>query len=117
MNSDRTILVDGSCMESYPCQHDCIINGELPACRLSGRTIANEWWDQLDNENRRHFEGYRETILVDGSCMESWPCQHDCIIDLGKPFEKECTLNGKTIALKWWDQLDERNRNHFEVYR
>lgn len=57
-----------------------------------------------------------ETISISNACMQSFPCQHNCTIMIGDKVER-CTLNGKVIASKWWESLDEEQKIHFMGYK
>lgn len=54
---NRLISISGGCLESYPCQHRCLVeyaSGEREWVTLLGTEII-KFWDTLSNSERQHF--------------------------------------------------------------
>lgn len=112
----------GECMGSDPCQHYCVSGGKLML--LNAEQIVMEYSTFLSTEQLEHFQGVitydtfeefenkSDFDFYTGSiCMESKPCQHDCIFD-----GKRERLNGVEIATKYWHRLSEKDKEHFKEY-
>jgi hypothetical protein len=55
-----SIVVDGMCFETYPCQHNCVLtysDNTSEKCRLMGTDIV-EYLEMLPEDVRPHFKGY-----------------------------------------------------------
>lgn len=57
-----TIEISHTCLQSNPCKHDVIISGIKS--KMSGKQIANKYWEYLDEKQKRHFEKYKNKNLV-----------------------------------------------------
>jgi len=76
----ESIIVDSMCLASYPCKHRVIINNNEilfgPSIQSSGqvmdgKTIANKYWDHLNNLQKKHFSIYLD-YKKDNIFYERW---------------------------------------------
>lgn len=60
----------------------------------------------------------KEIVSVEpsSSCAESYPCQHTLTIKYKDGTTEETGSNGRDIAKKYFNYLNENNKNHFSVY-
>lgn len=54
-------------------------------------------------------------ISLDMTCFESYPCQHICMMSFGEEQPISCRMNGTEI-IHHWDQLSEKQQEHFRCY-
>jgi hypothetical protein len=58
---DITIEISHVCLESNPCKHD-VINCGIKS-KMSGKVIANKYWEYLDEAQKKHFNKYKYKIV------------------------------------------------------
>ena len=51
-----------------------------------------------------------------GSCAESYPCKHSLTIKYKDGTRENSFGNGRSIAEKYFNYLDDRNKKHFAEY-
>ena len=60
-NNIERVVISDFCLQSYPCQHDCEIyynDGSMEKIRRTGRYIARNYFDILNNKDKMHFYIY-----------------------------------------------------------
>lgn len=55
-------------------------------------------------------------IDIDEECLESYPCQHDCIIYYNDNTQENTCLSGDTLIQEFNEFLTELYKEHFMEY-
>ena len=118
------LLVD--CKDN--CNHFCIIeyiNGTHHTVKISGDLLVRQYWEYLTEQSKKHFEKiyekyYLKSFHIMSLCLESYPCQHECILTYNNIMGGERvtkTLKGDYIANEYWDYLTEAGKIHFGKFK
>jgi hypothetical protein len=110
----HVISIDPICL-SDSCLHECTINGFTVA--VQGSEIIKRFTEipsHLDKHFRDKFISYKASALnISSMCLQSYPCQHDCVITYQDGSSINKRISGRTIVDLFMDLLSDDGKRHF----